>query len=227
MRKRHRASMLIDALVLGALVAIASSAALPLLFVELRADLVDETRCKLDVLRHAIERFYEDNLGFPLALSDLKQKPVWVLGWMGPYVSEDFIDEEADGRTSLNDAWGRAFRYSHPDAYTVTLRSTGADGVDQGGAADDVQLTFAMHYVLWKITMREIRILRACVSAYNANVAPPRLPNPWNAIVNRLQAKGILPLGSYWKFNYWFDGWGREYVDVGPPSYDVTSSGPP
>ncbi|MEW6744576.1 MAG: type II secretion system protein GspG [Planctomycetota bacterium] len=224
---RTRGSMFMLAIVTAALIALAVGAAAPTIGIGLRQDFEDEARAEICALRAGIEAYFEDNEGFPPTLPLLLHDSPATPNWLGPYVEDGFQDQRDTTDDALHDPWRNPYVYYWPSPWTALVRSRGANGIDEAGGGDDIELRFRIDYVLWLITMRELRILRPSIAAYNAHVAPPSLPGPWVAVVNRLQAKNILPKGPDTKFDFRSDGWGNYYVPTGSPCDGVISLGPP
>ncbi|MFO0981225.1 MAG: type II secretion system protein GspG [Planctomycetota bacterium] len=225
--KRVRGSGFVEAIVLIALLAAAAAVALPMWSVDLRQEFVKETTAEIAVLRRGVECYFEDLKVLPTALSDLQNRPSGSTTWRGPYVSPGFVDEDAASLSVGQDAWTRDYLYSTSGSYTVTIRSKGHDGIDDGGAGDDISDTFSVHTSGWEITRRELGILQGAITAYNNAFAPNWLPHTWSSIVSALQTSGLLPPGTAWKSTFKRDAWNQIYIPEGCPINTVVSLGPP
>jgi hypothetical protein len=227
-RMRERGSLLASAVLILTLLAISASTVLPILDLDAENAYEEATYEEMERLAAAIVEYYEDTLQFPATLADLVTKPDDVPVWMGPYVPVRATD--ATGAVSHafdRDEWGTPYRLDAPDAFTRDLVSLGHNRRDDAGSGDDLSIRFAVHHILWKITIDEMKDISAAMTAYNAAEPPPWLPPQWEAIVNVLQAQRYLPVGPAPKFDYRDDGWGQEYNPVGHPPAGVDTEGPP
>ena len=223
----ERGSLLLMAIVALALLSLIVGTAAPVLGTSLRQDLTEETVAEMTAIGNGVVAYFEDHESFPSALIELRTPASGDDRWMGPYADDAFQNDVGTNGDVTHDPWRRPYIYEFPDAYSALIRSRGPNGIDEAGAGDDVERLFAVHHVLWAITMRELRILRPAIEAYNTHEAPPNLPNPWVAVVNRLQSRNILPKGPEVKFRFREDGWGNPYVPLGSPIDNAESAGPP
>jgi hypothetical protein len=62
------------------------------------------------------------------------------------FLRQEGLDQEKIEKLQPQDAWGRTLVYKRVDRDTVVVRSLGANGRDEGGQGDDLQVTCDWHF---------------------------------------------------------------------------------
>ena len=125
---------LVELLVVLAIIGLIAAIATPQVLRYLGAAKVDTTRTQIRNIQSALELYYIDNGRYPTTddgLAALEIRPDNEGNWNGPYLKKG---------ASLQDAWGKAYKYESPAAekhFEVT--SFGRDG-KEGGDGQDADL---------------------------------------------------------------------------------------
>lgn len=225
---RQRGFTLIETCVAVAILGLIAASIFPLAASFVDVALQQATEDELNALAAATEAFFEDTGVFPAQLLYLETKPPGISPWCGPYLLPEFVGDSAALDDYRYDAWRRPYQLLVTSGYVRTVRSFGANGVDDSGGGDDVSRVIDAAPFLRARTVAEIQRINAAIVAYNVDHLPDSLlPSSWASAITALQTAGMLPTGATAAAEYRYDAWGREYVPGSQPTISVTSLGPP
>jgi general secretion pathway protein G len=226
-QRSARGFIVLEMIVFLAAIAVVIGVAVPVLGGGDRLGAIEQARLEMDRLQRAVTAYFRDAEAFPASLGDLVTKPAGTQEWMGPYVQKDFLDLEASSLGWRYDPWRTLYQLVTVSATQRKIRSFGPNRTNDSGGGDDIDVLVDSNPILWEITKEELLVINRAILRYNDVEAPPWLSHEYTACLNRLQAKGFLPIGAPPKFDYRYDAWGQWYATVGSPTIAAATSGPP
>lgn len=203
---------LIEVIVVVAVMAVVAAVAVPMVDVLQRRERGDATLSEMQGLQKGLEAYFEEQLAFPPALSDLAT---------GGYIAGGFSASDP-----VQDAWGTNYVYT-PAATTASLRSYGPD---LSNAAPNYDLAIDGTRFLRARTMGDLSTLENALRNYEARRVPdalPPLPATWyNPGSPGTSALGVLIARGYVAndLRYASDAWGSGYSYLGTPSTTLASA---
>lgn len=183
---------------------------------------------RLELLGHALVRYYEDMRAWPTEFRHLVERPSGATRWAGSYVPIRFADFDDRREVSVRDGWNRRFLLT-ASGYDALVASRGPNALDEDGAGDDRGQWLNADQALWKETKREVRVLNVMLDSWLVKNPAANPPNSFEGLYGHLRSDGFLPsTAPSWKRDYWADGWGTKYKVVRQgQSRTIYSSGRP
>jgi general secretion pathway protein G len=213
---RHSGFTLLEMIIVVSIIAILAAVAVPIVGIVQSRERTEATVKEMQILKEALEAYYEDHLEFPEKLEDLEKEG---------YVSSAFREGDA-----FLDGWGRPYLYEAGEE-EATITSYGEDQVD---SERNLTLKVSAKPILRARTKDEMKTIHNALRRYEAqrldDPSLPELPDKWydkshpeNSALGILIARGFLPNN----IDYARDAWGDVYEYEGSPADYVTSRNVP
>lgn len=163
---------LIEVVVVIAVLSILATAVAPLVAKQVLRKKSIEARERLVALSHALEDHYLDRSELPASLSDA----TFVTGYV-PAVVGGAGNQDPFARGGL------LFGYSITSIHgTATLRSRGENGVDEGGAGDDLVIVVSSQRPGHRLTRERLSIIAVALQRFLAEDPANALTGDWPGV---------------------------------------------
>lgn len=205
-RYARRAFTLIELVIVIAILAILTGAAVPMASKFLESKARAATRAELEQLSAAALEYFRDTGSLPTSVEALLSGAS-ASGWAGPYLSVQSSEPWSGANDVQVDAWALAYRFQILAASRLEIASAGPDR--SFGDETDIVFSVDVTPVRREKTRAQLATLNTAIRSYNAEYLPDDpLSTKYATLLTRLVSTGFLPAAA----GFQVDAWGSAFV---------------